>query len=72
MSQYKIDLNDEFKSLLIYAIQLDEADELLKYAQDMSIEKCRCLWKSYIKYDRTTFNKFMVGSTKYSNLPHKL
>lgn len=47
--------------LLIYALQLDEAVELLQYCQDMCIEMCRPLWRSYMKYDRVNFNQYLVS-----------
>ena len=54
-------LSDEVRNLLIYALQLDEGDEILKYCQDVAIEHCRPLWKSYIKFDKVNFNQFLVG-----------
>ena len=52
--------------LLICALQLDEAEEILKYCQDCAIESCRSFWKSYIQYDKLNFNKYLVSKWKVS------
>lgn len=62
-SEYKLTLLPrELIDLLVYALQLDEAQEILKYCQDVCIESCRTLWRSYMKYDRVQFNHLLVRS----------